>query len=259
MNGFGRWRRALLAALALVLLWSVGARADPSALWHIVHDRCVPNEAQHRDPAPCALVDLSRGVARGYVVLKDRRGATQFLVLPTARITGIESPALLAANAPDYLQDAWDARHFVRARAPAKLARDDLSLAVNSVYGRTQNQLHIHVDCLRRDVRDALARHHNTIGEKWRRFPVPLAGHTYMARRLVATDLAGVNPFRMLAAAGAAVRAQMGDYTLVIAGFSFDGQPGFVLLADRADLPNGDFGSGEELQDHDCAVAHATR
>ncbi|MDE2165555.1 MAG: CDP-diacylglycerol diphosphatase [Alphaproteobacteria bacterium] len=252
MNRAGR----ALAALVLVLLWSAGARADPSALWRIVHDRCVPNQMRHDDPTPCALVDLSRGVARGYVVLKDRRDATQCLVLPTARLTGIESPALPAPNAPDYMQDAWTARRFVRARAPATLARDDLSLAVNSVYGRTQNQLHIHVDCLRRDVRDALARQRDDIGDEWRRFPEPLVGHTYIARRLIAADLAGVNPFRMLADSGPDERAHMGDYTLVIAGVAFGGRLGFILLADRADLPNGDFGSGEELQDHDCAVAH---
>jgi CDP-diacylglycerol pyrophosphatase len=249
-----RRRRLLRGALLAALLAAAAggpAHADPAALWRIVHDRCVPDEIQHHDPAPCALVDLSQG----YVVLKDRVGATQFLVLPTARITGIESPALLAPDAPDYMQDAWKARRFVRARAPAKLARNDLSLAINSIYGRTQNQLHIHVDCLRRDVRDALAQHRDAISETWRRFPVPLAGHRYIARRLVARDLAGVNPFRILADAGPNVRAHMGIYTLVVAGFSFDGRPGFVLLADHADLARGDFGSGEELQDHACAVA----
>jgi CDP-diacylglycerol pyrophosphatase len=34
-----------------------------------------------------------------------------------------------------------------------------------------------------------------------------------------------------------------------------DGRPGFVLLAGHADPAHGDFASGEELQDHDCAVA----
>jgi CDP-diacylglycerol pyrophosphatase len=248
-----RRRRLLRGALlaALLALAGTAAHADPSALWRIVHDRCVPDEIRHHDPAPCALVDLSHG----YVVLKDRVGTTQFLVLPTARITGIESPALLAPHAPAYMQDAWAARRFVRARAPAPLTRDDLSLAVNSIYGRTQNQLHIHVDCLRADVRDALAQRRDAIGDTWRRFPVPLAGHSYIARRLVARDLAGINLFRLLADAGPNVHAHMGDYTLVVAGFSFDGRPGFVLLADRTKLLDGDFASGEELQDHSCTLA----
>jgi len=243
--------------LGVLAASAVAARADPSALWHIVHDRCVPNQMRHGDPAPCALVDLSQGEARGYVVLKDRVGATQFLVLPTARIGGIESPALRAPDAPDYFEDAWRARRFVRAQAKAPLERSDLSLAVNSVHGRMQNQLHIHVDCLRRDVRDALTRHRDAITETWRPLPVPLAGHTYIARRLIAPDLSGVNPFRLLAESAPGASAAPGDDTLVIAGAAFGGRPGFILLADRADLVRGDFASGEELQDHDCALARA--
>jgi CDP-diacylglycerol pyrophosphatase len=239
--------------LLFVLLIIPGARAaDPSALWHIVHDRCVPNEAQHGDPAPCALVDL----AGGYVVLKDIAGATQFLLLPTARIGGIEGPALLAPDAPNYFQDAWEARRFTEARAPAPLSREDLSLAINSAFGRSQNQLHIHIDCLRADVRDALARHLAGLGDAWAPFPVPLAGERYIARRVIAPDLGGANPFLLLAASSPAARAHMGEYTLVAAGASFAGRPGFILLADRADPARGNFASGEELQDHECALAH---
>ena len=247
--------------LLFVLLLIPGARAaDPSALWHIVHDRCVPNEVQHGDPAPCALVDLAGGPAGGpaggYVVLKDIVGATQFLLLPTARIGGIESPELLAPDAPNYFQDAWEARRFTEARAPAPLSREDLSLAINSALGRTQNQLHIHIDCLRQDVRDALAQHLAGLGDAWAPFPVPLAGERYIARRVIAPDLRGANPFLLLAASSPAARAHMGEYTLVAVGASFAGRPGFVLLADRAEPARGNFASGEELQDHKCALAH---
>ena len=49
--------------------------APPSdALWKIVHDKCLPNEEQYGEPAPCAVVDLDDGDAGGYVVLKDRDG-----------------------------------------------------------------------------------------------------------------------------------------------------------------------------------------
>ena len=243
---------ALLIALAAA---AANAHADPLALWRIVHDECVPNQIDHHDPSPCTLVDL----AGGYVVLKDRVGATQFLVLPTARITGIESAILLTPRAIGYMQDAWSARRFVQARAPAQLMRSDLSLAVNSIYGRSQNQLHIHVDCLRADVRDALARHRAAIGDTWQPFPVALAGHDYIARRLVIPDLDGVNPFRTLADQVPEAHANMGAYTLVVAGATFAGKPGFILLADHADLARGDVANGESLQDHSCTVAHATK
>ena len=254
MGAAKRWV-GLCALLLAFAVTAAPAQADPLALWRIVHDQCVPNQIDRHDPSPCTLVDLKGG----YVVLKDRVGATQFLVLPTARITGIESAALLSPRAPDYMQDAWDARRFVQERANGELTRADLSLAVNSIDGRSQNQLHIHVDCLRKDVRDALARHRNAIGDKWQPFPVALAGHHYIARRLMLLDLSDVNPFRTLADKVPEARANLGAYTLVVAGATFGGKPGFVVLADHADPTHGDFANGESLQDHACAVAHATK
>ena len=105
-------RRWFAPAAALLGLLAGRAAADPDALWYIISEQCVPDQQQAHSPKPCALVDL----AAGYVVLKDRDGNTQFLVMPTARITGIESPAILAPDAPNYWQDAWDARRFVDAR-----------------------------------------------------------------------------------------------------------------------------------------------
>ncbi len=47
----------------------------------------------------------------------------------------------------------------------------------------------------------------------------------------------------------------MGRETLVVIGAAMaSGAPGFDVLVDRADAATGDTASGEELQDHDCAV-----
>ena len=47
----------------------------------------------------------------------------------------------------------------------------------------------------------------------------------------------------------------MGRETLVVAGaFLASGQPGFDVLVDRADPASGDMASGEDLQDHGCAL-----
>jgi CDP-diacylglycerol pyrophosphatase len=240
-------------ALLLILLAGIAptARAaDPSALWHIVHDRCVPDEQAHHDPVPCAEVDLTGG----YAVLKDRVGNTQFLLIPTARVGGIEDKVVLAPDAPNYFADAWQARRFVDQRAGHDLPRDDIALAINSVYGRTQDQLHIHIDCIRPDVRAALTQYHAAIGRHWIEFPVLLAGHRYRAMRLDQPQLGATNPFQLLAAS--VPQAQMGTHTLVLVGAVFAGKPGFILLDDRANLAAGDTGSGELLQDHSCALAH---
>jgi CDP-diacylglycerol pyrophosphatase len=247
----------VLAAALVALSAARGIAADPDALWKIVHDRCVPNEERTGQPAPCALVELAGGAGRGYAVLKDLVGVAQFLLIPTARLGGIESPELLAPDAPNYWDDAWQARRFVEGRLSRKLTRDELGLAINSASGRTHAQLHIHVDCLRREVREMLRAHEGEIGRGWSTPSFPLDGHFYRAMRLDGDALGDVDPFRLLAEGVPGARESMGSQTLVMVGASFgDGGDGFYLLTDRADLLAGDRASGEELLDHDCAVAN---
>jgi CDP-diacylglycerol pyrophosphatase len=243
---------ALVAAACLGLAWpGTGAAADPDALWKIVHEKCAPNQAAKGQPQPCLAVDL----AGDYAVLKDIRGRTQVLVIPTSRITGIESPALLNPAAPNYWQDAWAARRFVEKLAGRPIARDDIGLAVNSMDGRSQDQLHIHVDCLKANVRQALIAALPSIGFSWKPLPVPLAGERFWAMKLAGADLGARNPFKLLAFGEAGARAKMGLETLVVVGVTFgDGKPGFVLLSDRASLAAGDYASGGNLLAHDCPV-----
>lgn len=242
--------RAFLAGVLVSAssVFGIGeARADPNALWDIVSGRCVPDQRQHGDPAPCASVDLGGG----WAVLKDLVGARQFLLIPTARVAGIESPELLAPDAPNYFAAAWRARSFVDERAGFTLPRDWVSLAINSEDARTQNQLHIHVDCVRLDVLDALARHAGDIGPTWAPFPVPLAGHGYSAIAVDGEDLDAVNPFQLLADGIPGAREDMGSQTLVVVGaYLSGGRPGFVILADHVDVAAGDAAGGEALQDH---------
>jgi CDP-diacylglycerol pyrophosphatase len=243
--------------LLLLCLSGCGALAsDPDALWKIVHGGCVSDQMQHADPAPCAAVSLNPDEAHGWALLKDRDGATQYLLIPSAKITGIEDPAVLAPGATNYFAVAWRERMEFLARVGRPLPRGDISLAINSPYGRTQNQLHIHIDCLRADVRDALRRQLGGIGRIWGALPAPLAGHAYRALRIDGAELGENNPFRLLAADPGVGAAGMAMHTLVVVGAVFpDGQDGFVVLDDRVDVPIGDHASGEELQDHACAVA----
>ncbi len=248
--GGGVWHAALLLSIAL-LCTPRPTSADANALWHIVSEQCVPDQKQNHSPIPCAKVDL----ADGYAVLKDRVGNTQYLLLPTVRVTGIESPEILAPNAPNYWADAWKARSFVEDRARRHLPRSAIGMAINSLNGRTQNQLHIHIDCVRLDVRTALRKHAADIGTSWSPFPALLVGHDYMAMRLEQPDLGGVNPFALLADGVPGARAEMERQTLVVIGDSFQGKDGFVLLADHARPDIGNWGAGEQLLDHACAAA----
>ncbi len=247
MRAGGRWAPLVVVAL----LGGTGtAHADSDVLWHLVNDRCVAGEVADRDPAPCSAVDLDGG----WVVLKDLEGERQFLLIPTAKVSGVESPELIAPGTPNYFAAAWRSRSFTEAAAGGTLPRDWVSLAVNSSVARSQNQLHIHIDCLRADVYDALARHAAEIGPDWAPFGPLLNGHSYDAMAVDGDDLA-VNPFRLRAEALADPGNEMGIQTLVVVGAIRDGRPGFVILADRANGETGDFAGGEQLQDHQACPA----
>jgi CDP-diacylglycerol pyrophosphatase len=243
-------------ALALAVL-GVVATPPPStsrsnALWRVVHDLCVTDMKVSGSPAPCLAVNRSQG----YAVLKDLRGKTQVLLIPTARVTGIDSPALLEPGAPNYWQYAWDARVWFERAAKHLVPREDIALAINSIYGRTQNQLHIHVDCVRPDVRATLDEHVNRIGDSWRVFPWKLAGARYQALRIYGKEPGDRDPFRMLAAEPQA-RADMGRQTLALIGATFSGgRPGFYLLAATGGTPENARGAAESLMDHTCEVLH---
>ena len=92
------------------------------------------------------------------------------------------------------------------------------------------------------------------VGIAWAPFPVPLAGHPYLARRVQGADLSDANPFTLLADGVPGARADMGHWTIVAAPTTLAGAPGFLLLADQLNPTTMDRASGEELQDHACAI-----
>ena len=209
----------MAGVVALAAVASITAHAaDPDALWKIVHGRCVPNFAATGNPVPCAEVTAD------WAVLKDINGATQFLLIPTAKTSGIEDPAILAPGAPSYFAAAWSARHFVEERAGYPLPRDAVALAINAQEARSQQQLHIHVDCIRPEVLTAL--HGMPVGDHWTKLPQPIEGQTYQAM-YVPGDTLTVNPFDLLANTLPGAKQAMGQYTLAAIGDA----AGFTLLA----------------------------
>ena len=250
-----RWAGAALASLLVVAAATLAVRAaDRIVLWRIVHDQCVPDQKNNGAPAPCALVDVAGGEEQGVAILKDRNGIAQHLAIPTRRVTGIESPDILDAAAPNYWRAAWAARSFLNARLAHELPRDAVGLAINAASQRSQDQLHIHIDCVAPDVRDALNAYRANLTADWHVLPFLLAGRRYWARRLDSVDLSDAAPFRLLADGVAGAKGDMAQETLVAIGAVFaPASPGFILLADHADPSGG--GHGEDLLDAHCAVA----
>ncbi|NLR98265.1 CDP-diacylglycerol diphosphatase [Rhizobium sp. P38BS-XIX] len=235
-------RRVTALAVSFLPLLFAPAFADSDVLWKIVHDKCVVQTA------PC----LSVNKTEHYAILKDLRGIAQVLLIPTDKITGIESPALLDPATPNFFADAWSEKGDVDARVPHAVPRDGMSLAVNALQARSQNQLHIHVDCLSADSRDALKADADKIGADWAPLPNTIAGHQFSAMRVKGETLRDFNPFLALAKTLKDPAKEMGDHNLVVVGADFSDGPGFIVLTDVA-LPTK---GGEDVQDHSCAITH---
>lgn len=221
-------RRGLRGTLLLLVVLAAGpsASAAPeplSVLWPIVQYCLAP---QHDAGAPaCFLTDK----ARGYALLKDIRGPTQVLLVATDRRYGIEDPRIEAADAPNYFAAGWAARRCVSRLAGREVPDGEISLAINSMRGRTDGQLHIHVDRIRPAVAAKLG---PDVAE------LMFGTHRYAVRHIA--SLTGVNLFAEEAARG---EGATGEETIVVAG---DHSGGFYVLTDRAN--GNDRASGEELQ-----------
>lgn len=245
-------KKYALRALTLFLLLLITAlviaafyrQKNSDALWQIVHTRCVPGE-QKGDPAPCQQVNDEQG----YATLKDRVGPLQYLLLPVAKISGMESPLILAPTTPNFFALAWHQRRLLAQKFGAPIDDRDISLAINSQYGRSQNQLHIHISCLRPDVRQQLDTSGKKLGPQWQ--PETLRGHRYLLRTLSQTELAQQSAFIRLATELPDARQEMGQYGLALASLR-DGR--LVLMAIKRDWLRLNYGSAEELQDHQCNI-----
>jgi len=218
------------------------------ALLHLVQ-QCQREQVQGGLQCPCVSLANDKGNDKGYVLTKDCKGVAQFLLMPTATITGIEDPQLQRAGVPNYFALAWQNRFLVVQALGRPLTDDQLSLALNPQTRRSQNQLHIHIDCIAGEVRQVLKASASSIGSHWQTLPVPLGGHSYRSLRIMGDKLAA-NPLdALLADLREQGRVQdIGQHGLFLTSMNFADGPGFVLL-------DGEDVAAEELQDHTCPDA----
>lgn len=247
----GKNRAVKVIVLLLIVLVSGLAIAafhfhnNADALWQIVSEQCVPGQQQRGDPAPCRQVDI----AEGYVTLKDRNGPLQYLLLPVAKISGMESPQLLDPHTPNFFLLSWQHRRLLAEKRAAPVADSAISLTINAQYGRTQNQLHVHISCLRRDVRQQLDQLAPSLNERWQ--TQTLLRHPYLLRTVTPEQLAAETVFIRLANEVPGARTQMGHYGMALAVLP-DGR--LVLMAVERNWLKLNRGSAEEIQDHNCGI-----
>ncbi len=223
---------------------------DRDALWRVVQI-CLANRELTGAAFPCLAVNLSDGIERGYAILRPPFGKQDTILTPTTKIAGIEDRSLQAADAPNYFEDAWNARNFLSDKTDRPLARDDVALVVNSRLSRTQDQLHIHLGCLSGDVKRTLQAIATELSEThWAPLKRPMRGLAFWGRRVAQETLAGTNPFRLVANDIRNDKVTMGQLTIVVAGsVPAQGRRGFIILVAQSDGG----AAGEDVLDFSCS------
>jgi CDP-diacylglycerol pyrophosphatase len=206
------------------------------ALWQVVRT-CVADYTLTGAAFPCLEVNISDSEERGYVILRPPVGKPDLILSPTRRIAGIEDPSLSTQQAPNYFEDAWNARSFLSDARQRPVGRDDVAVAVNSRLSRTQDQFHIHIACISREAKQMLRAIAPELSEdKWSRIRETIHGLNFRGRLVAQNTLAGVNPFR-LAAEGLDDETESGTQMMIlVAGAQLaSGRGGFVVLASHND------------------------
>jgi CDP-diacylglycerol pyrophosphatase len=206
-------------------------------LWQVVR-ACVADFKLTGKPFPCLEVDISGGEESGNIVLRPPL-MDDTVLAPTRRIKGIEDPFLRSPEAPNYFDAAWRARAFLEDSDGEAPERDNIALFVNSAIVRTQDQLHIHVSCLRPYARRTLAAvaPKVPIGE-WAQIGQVVPHTMFWAYRIPGTELASVNPFRLAAEELGDKTSGPGDLTVVVVGARVDDDDQFLILASYAKAPH---------------------
>jgi CDP-diacylglycerol pyrophosphatase len=181
----------------------------------------------------------------GFIIIKDnsRVKPDSYLIIPTAKVTGIEDRRIFAPPVADFWAYGWQqAKIYLDKPAVAT------GLAINSRFGRTQDQLHIHISCVRRDVARALAENAPKIGgDPAKPDEIALGPHANLYRVITATKLTNPSPFDLVAAMPGA-GSDMKDQSIAVIGSA---KPNLYYVTDTYHHGSNP-GAAEELLDQSC-------
>lgn len=246
-------RLLLTAVLIVASACMAQAREARGALWRVVQ-LCAANYRLTGLSFPCLKVALPGDADRGYVVLRPPYGAADTILSPVRQTPGVEDPWLQSPEAPNYFALAWKSLPLLAGKPGHQPEPGEMGLAVNSAHTRSQDQMHIHLDCLAGGVRRTLAGLEAKITETgWMRLPVALHGLSYLARRVAARDLERTNVFALAATSFPGAREDMGHLTIVVTTSASTRAPGYLVLAAKVgNFHRGARPTGEDLLDHAC-------
>jgi CDP-diacylglycerol pyrophosphatase len=246
----GERPKVFSTACVLTLVQGMPSSAAPSflardALWTVVRT-CESAKASVGLSLPCLDV---RDSPDGYRValLRPPFPRTHLLVVPLARMPGIESPELRGRAGGAYLAMAWDARNIARGDlGPIPWA--SAGMAINSAGNRSQDQLHVHVDCLTQQAKSNLTRAGGSVGKEWK-----VLWRGVWARLVRGEDLRAADPLGPMIERLPLGPIGRSGLNFGVAGVEWSrGQKGYILLASKTM-------SFERLLDSGCALLQPGR
>jgi len=191
----------------------------------------------------------ARSPRRDYVIIKDNspQKPKGYLLIPVSCVTGVEDPSALRQPISKFWKSAWI---WSRRELPAQPA-SRLGLAVNSLGTRGNDQLHIHLSCVAREVRHTLDENAANIPEYAEGaipLRVPLGAHRNLYAVVKVRALAGTtNPFAVVENAHGGRQSEMAKQGIAVVAAKRTGEY-YVLNTDEDDGG----GHAEEILDQRC-------
>ena len=224
------------------------AEIGRNGLWHVVHDLCVPSSRIGIN-FPCLSVSEPKDAYSGWAILSV--GSNHILTIPTRRVVGIESTDIRNAAMPNLWNIAWEARRYLSVSENSRLKKDNVALAINSAFARTQDQLHIHTGCVRIAFRNNLQKEASHISDAWSSLNTPINGVRYKVKSYTGQDLSGINIFATLPDTIRNNPKMMARQALAVVPATLpSGKHGFYILNNQAD--DNSNGQAEALLDPAC-------
>jgi CDP-diacylglycerol pyrophosphatase len=192
--------RLLAASLGFMLTSGISVELsaneiDRDILWRKVFLQCMPNYIESRSYYPCDYVDL----VKKYVIYKVDYDRYQYLLMPSDPISGIEDPKLTRDDVPLYLSLAWKSKSFLLQKVGKAIGANFISLSVNPINARSQDQLHIHISCLSGKVLSMVAERSALLSyNNWQDNFIRFHDHFYSAIKISRRFLEVKNVFKIV-------------------------------------------------------------
>lgn len=250
--------RARSACLVLIAVLGVGA----ALLWTsrstlaLIVSVCRLNSEISTSPLPCLAVEERDQEKRGYALIREPTNRRRLILTPLATVSGIEDPRLLSSGAHNFFADAWTERHRLLDGLSSVDPWRDLAVGINSERNRSQDQMHIHIACIRPGVRAALEDHLDALSDHPSDATrLRLRNRFYWVSFMEAEDLQSIDPVRFVSESGQVHGADIGDLAVVaVGGEARNGRRGFYILAGGQNRRNDAPASMERLLDPACSL-----